>query len=142
MWIDPIYDRTLEDVQYANANRDSPQPLKGARNYTDLNRIAGNIHYLSDILSNYGYVSSATCKTAWTLGEVPSYSEFMKIQSDLISLRYHVVGMVTTPVTPGLPYTHYQKINDIEKILFDTEQMIENMAAAWFYSDELYSGEV
>ena len=32
--------------------------------------------------------------------------------------------------------------NDIERILLDVEQLINNMAAAWYYSGDLYAGEV
>ena len=127
MWKTPIYDRTYSDVRYADQHRDSPLPLKGARNHTDLERITGNIHFLSAWLLEYGYSAPTTCKTDWTLGEVPQRAEINKIRTDVLTLRRAFFVMRTTPSTPELPYTHYQKINDIERILFDIEVLIENM---------------
>lgn len=36
----------------------------------------------------------------------------------------------------------YTVANNIEKILVDINQLLINMAADWFYSGEVYSGEV
>ena len=86
-WIDPIWDRTLSDVVYAANNRGSPEPLKGARNASDLQRVTGNIHYLCDVLVRHGYRIAPTCKTNWAVNEVPPESEFAKIKSDLENLK-------------------------------------------------------
>ena len=141
-WINPIFDRTQTDVDYARANRNSPLPLKGARNYTDLNRITGNIHYLSETLWSYGYTVPVTCKREWVLGEVVPHNELDKIRADLNSLKDNYGLMTTTPATPDLPYTHFRKLNDIEKIIFDVATILQRMIDAWFFSGELYSGEV
>ena len=39
----------------------------------------------------------------------------------------------------GLTHT---EANDIEKILLDVDELITNMTAAYYYSGELYGGEV
>ena len=39
-------------------------------------------------------------------------------------------------------FTNVEVVNDIEQILLDINQLLNNMAAAWVYSGEIFSGEV
>ena len=60
VWINPVYDRTQEDVEYAKQkiaewiaadtmeNSLVVHDLKGCLNVSDLNRIEGNIKYLAE----------------------------------------------------------------------------------------------
>jgi len=139
-WTKPITDRTQSDVEYARAHRDSPSILKGARNYTDLQRWTGNIHHLKDMFNSLGFNIAVTCKTSWTLGEVPPRAEINKIRDDLTTLRSVYAVLPTTPPTPALPYINYQKMNDIEKILLDIEQIIQGFSAAVIHSGTTQSG--
>ena len=54
--------------------------------------------------------------------------------------------LATLPATPEVPSDMsgltYQEANEIEQILVDVEILLNNMAAAWFYSGDLFSGEV
>ena len=140
-FINPIFDRTLNDVNFARNNRNNPLPLKGAINYVDWNRITGNIHYLSDTLLEYGYNVPVTCKTSWALGEVPPLSEFVKIFNDLNKIKQNYYIMQTTPITPSFSWNHYQKINDIERIIFDVENILQWMLNTTIYSNQNYSNE-
>ena len=142
-WIEPITDRNLADVQYANEHRDSPLPLKGARNYTDMIRITGNIAYVHDVLAGFGYnVPPQQSKLTWTIGEIPNAAEIDKIKQDIGALRGIAYVLSTTPAVPELPYTHYEKINAVEKILFDIKMLIERREAGFIFSREMLSGEV
>ncbi len=51
---DLIYDRTEEDVIYAKLNPNSAKKLKGALNYTDLNRIEIWSLYIQELLNSIG----------------------------------------------------------------------------------------
>ena len=138
-WVDPIFDWTLYDV--VAADHSSPEPQKGARNYTDLIRITGNIHYLRDLLVASGISAPPPeSKTAWVLGEVPPYSEIDKIRRDIEALKSAFFVSSATPDTPNLPYTHFQKLNDIEKILFDIEVLFGSVVAAFRHSGTFNSG--
>ena len=54
--------------------------------------------------------------------------------------------LATFSTTPDAPTTErkltYQIANDIEQILLDVDDLISRMIAAYFYSADLYSGEV
>ena len=141
-WISPIYDRTLSDVEQAKSNRNDSQSWKGALNYVDWERITGNIKFVSDELKSRGINPPAmTSKLFWTIGEIPPRAEIAKIRSDLISLYDFWYKLSSTPHPPDLPYTHYQKINDIEKILFDFKQFIDWLDDTNIYSGQFYSGD-
>ena len=135
-WIEPIFDRTQSDVAYAKAHRDSVLPLKGARNHTDLLRITGNIYFLREYFVGFGHIVPAMiCKTAWALGEVPPQSEIEKIRADLDTLKA-VVSLIQTPATPVLPYNHFQKINSVERILWDIEHVLNTIEKEWWITGE------
>lgn len=51
--------------------------------------------------------------------------------------------MASTPPTPDSANNlTWQEANNIEQILLDVDELLTRMAAAWFYSGELYAGEV
>lgn len=137
-WKQPIIDRTQADVQYAQAHRDSLEPLKGARNISDLQRVRDNLQHLSDVLNGYGYVVSLL---AMPISEVPTYSEIQTISNNIQRMRNVLSVFTSTPSTPKLPINVYWKMNDLEKILHDIDILIKNMIAEFTYSGETYSGE-
>lgn len=88
--------------------------LKGALNYTDLNRIEGNCGELSELLG-----MEITTKTGWTLQDIPTVQEFNRIRGNIELLKTSAYTPYNVPDTPEAPLNTYQKINDIEKILYD-----------------------
>jgi len=105
-------------------------------------RITGNIAHLIGVLAEMGYVLPAQkSKLSWAVGEIPPEAEIDKIRQDMEALRGVAVIAPSTPAAPGLPYTRYDKINDVEKILFDIYRMEERRAEGFVYSGEMYSGE-
>ena len=63
--------------------------------------------------------------------------------ANIAALRGSITVLPTTPSTPeSMEFLDYIKATNIEKILVDINQLLINMAAAWFYSGEVYSGEV
>ena len=63
--------------------------------------------------------------------------------SNLAELRKQFAMMASTPQVPAdMENMTYSEANDIEKILEDLDQLLTNMAAAWFCSGDVYSGEV
>lgn len=79
----------------------------------------------------------------WTESDVPTASQMSQYIANINALRGTIAVLSTTPATPkSMELLDYIKANDIEKILADVNQLIINMSAAWFYSGDLYSGEV
>ena len=89
-----------------------------------------------------GNTDSATPYT-WTESDVPTASQMAQYIANVAALRGVVAVFEETPETPAdMQLLTWTEANDIEKILVDINQLLINMAAAWFYSGEVYSGEV
>lgn len=132
-WITPIIDRTQADVnlvlEYDNIGYNNLTPeqkavwnagMKGALNASDLNRIENNIQYLASILELY----NLNIKTNWQISDVPRNNDFNRILSNLNALKdkFHLKYDISLPETPDLPLNSYEKINDIENILYIINQ--------------------
>lgn len=128
-WITPIIDRTQADVnlvlEYDNIgyNKLTPEQkavwnagMKGALNASDLNRIENNTKFVASILGLY----NLNVKTNWQMSNVPRNSDFNRILSNLNAVkdRARVRFDVNLPETPSLPLNSFEKINDIEDILY------------------------
>lgn len=150
-WQTPIFDRTEQDVlkvvTYDNIGykyltdeqkAEWDNGLKGALNYTDVNRIEGNIAYLFDIFG----VSNITVKTDWTHTDIVTLSDFQRILDNIDRLRSLFKVFETTPVTPIVPINTYQKVNDIETILHDMYYIYENGDMAFARNDPVYKAEL
>lgn len=79
----------------------------------------------------------------WTEDDIPTASQMAQYIANIAALRGTIAMLPTTPSTPdSMELLDYIKANNIEQIMVDVNQLIINMAAAWFYSGDLYSGEV
>lgn len=119
--------------------------MKGAYNASDLNRVGEALNYLRDRLAAASYLPSSifTAKTDWTMADIPTASDLRNYLRYVSTIREAMAHFKTTPAVPE--YTgglDYQEANNIEKILFDVDQLITNMLAARYYCGELYGGEV
>ena len=126
---------------------------KGAYNYTDLNRVTEAMQYLDDVFLAYGYTTGYVSILVhpgeterlytWCESDIPTAAHMERYIANVAALRGTVAVLPTTPATPeSMKLLDYIKANNIEKILVDINQLLINMAAAWFYSGEVYSGEV
>ena len=127
-WIDPIYDRSLTDI-----NSKTP---KGYYNADDLNRIEQDCAYLAGI---FGVTVSTR---AWSRTDFPTPGEFERILANLNTLRAAYFLHQTTPPTPQNPVNEYHKANDIEQILHDLYTLYEDNKRAIMYTGEPYAGQM
>jgi len=142
MWLEPVIDRTQADVDYANLNRANVTPNKGARTANDLNRISGNMKYLRDLLVGSGYtVPKMTSRGDWEddSEDFPRQSDIEKFKADITALRNLRITPPICPKVPDLPYTHFQKINDIERIIFELERSLRNMESISYNAGAFYA---
>ena len=135
-----IFDRTQVDVEYARENQASTEFLKGAYNYTDLNRVETWCEYIANMLNSYNYFVDITVKTNWTMLDFPTTSEMERIRSNIIKLKQAYYSFTNIP--DNLDYMDWKKANDIERILSEINVLIENMIASFYYGNEIYAGEV
>ena len=148
-WIDPIYDRTqadvdrvkeLKDIGYFNmTNAEKTEwasDLKGALNRSDLERIENNIQILSDVLD----LNLTTY--AGNVPEIPDVTYYKNLHDNAHAI--YEVGYVrtTTPDAPDNPYNRFDKINDIEKLLYDVHYILEQTFYYWCSTPaQVYAGE-
>ena len=138
-----VTDRTQADVASRNA--------KGTYNASDLNRVGAAMNYVADRLRAVGYDPHISPKTDWKDDDWVDPVAQAVYLGYLAELRKQFAMLESTPEVPprilatainsndGLTYTW---ANDIEQILMDIDVLLTNIAAGWFYSGEIYSGEV
>lgn len=120
-------------------------PLKGAYNYTDLNRVGAALNYVRDRLSEVGHIeqSAFTAREDWSREEIPTAGEMAYYLQCVSTVRGALAQFSTTPVAPSDPnLLDYNAANDIEQILVDVDELITRMMDASYYSGDLFSGEV
>jgi len=133
--LDLIYDRTAEDVAQGTD--------KGYYRHTDLNRVQAAVLYLRELYSGMGYdaVPLPSFRT-WAENDIPRYPQMDAYIRAVRSLD----GLIPVPDAPFLPLSpnrlNYSDANAIEKFLAMMEDSAERISEAWFYSDEVFSGEV
>ena len=116
---------------------------KGTYNASDLNRVGNAMNYVADRLRAAGYDPHISPKTDWKDDDWVDPAAQAVYLGYLAELRSQFAVMQTTPPVPNdMEKLTYQEANDIEKILEDIDRLITNMTAAWFYSGDIYSGEV
>lgn len=142
-----ITDRTQADVDrvhslaskgWANMTADEQAEwlvgMKGAYNYTDLNRVEGAVQTLAEILG-----VTVTVKTDWTVTDIPKQADMNRYLENIRKLRAKNYILAGTPQAPSsMNNFTYSMANNIEKILAD----IETFASTWARSSEVFCGEV
>lgn len=132
-WTPPVYDRLQWDVDNGTD--------KGFMNYHDLNRIETNCKFLAEVLIGYGYPVVVVTKTDWKRTDFPYLSELERIAGNIQLLKDNFYALPTTPALPdNLEVMYYYKLNDIEKILFDLNSVIDLMIKSFRYCGTFYAG--
>lgn len=118
--------------------------LKGAYNASDLNRVESAVKFVWDRFITIGYGSlSLNIKTNWDDSDVLTARDAQRYLNNIKSLRNLIAVPVTTPDVPtDLDYLTYEEANDIEKLLLILDDYISKIISEYFYSGELYGGEI
>ena len=117
--------------------------LKGAYNYTDMNRVESAVEYVSNRLTEAGYVVTPIVKKNWNRTDKPTLSDLQRYMKNIADIRAALATFSTTPEAPSTEKKlTYQMANAMEQILIDVDDLITRMINAYFYSGDLYSGEV
>lgn len=130
-----VTDRTRADVTAGNE--------KGSYNASDLNRVGAAMNYVADRLTEQGYSPVISPRTDWLETDWLTPAAAQVYLSDLAELRRQFAMMQTTPDVPDdMEQLTYTEANNIEKILEDIDLLLTYAAKAWFFSDDVFSGEV
>jgi hypothetical protein len=136
-----ITDRTQSDVDRWRELRDKgwnsmtesernewSESMKGAYNDSDMLRVDEAIKYITNRLNESGYNISIDPYSQWSEDEIPSSNQLSYYLSCIKSLRNILTVYQETPQVPSsMSIINYQDANDIEKILFDIDELITNM---------------
>lgn len=123
--------------------------LKGAYNATDLNRVTAAIEALTETLESYGYdvayepVEVATGRTEWLVRDIPTPEQLTAYLANVSTLRAVLELPEATPAVPAdMGKLTAEEANDIERILLVIGTVINDMTRAWYFSGDLFTGEV
>ena len=130
-----ITDRTRTDV----AN----QTDKGFYNASDLNRVGAAVEYIAGRFTALGYACPVTVKKDWLTSDAPTQRQMETYRQNIATLRGQIAVMQSTPEAPAsMTGLNYVKANNIEQILLDLDALIDKLIKSWYFSGELYAGEV
>lgn len=149
-WIEPVYDRTDEDVTFAktqiqewmtevlSGNPIETYDLKGCLNLVDINRIEGDIQYLSDTLSHL-YYPPGTSRKVWAINGLPTAIDIYRI---LNNVRLIISAYCQQYGVPDVPegMSTYSDINAVEENLLKIKELLDCMQASFQKSAMLKSG--
>lgn len=109
----------------------------------DLNRVGEAMYYVAERLRSCGWDIEVSPRTDWVLTDRATPSAAKRYLDNLRRLRSTLVLFATTPEAPSgeTPFDALEA-NDIEKILIDIEDMVQRTQASYFYSGDLFAGEV
>lgn len=152
MWIEPIFDRNSEDLAFEKnlmllgfANFTDEQKtrwlsgLKGSFNYIDCNRIENDCKYISDI---FGGLPGMKFKTDWNASDILTSSEVERILANVAKLRGFCAIHKDTPEVPKPPLNTIEKLNDLEKILYDINYIFNNETTAFARDNPTFGAEI
>ena len=117
--------------------------MKGAYNYTDLNRVTTAMEDLKAKLNGYGYavpgyapVYVQGSRTAWTEEDYPNTSQMSGFLANVAAIRAVLDLLSTTPGVPSdMASLTVQEANEIEQILCDVETVILRVVYGFARSD-------
>jgi hypothetical protein len=148
----PLYDRNQSDIDYLKSLYESikstgiiPEDylggLKGALNYSDLNRIENNCEYLSSLLNLYGYYNSITVKTNWIVSDLITLEELNRIRHNVNTLLDCYINFSDKQEIIYNNNLNFTQINTLEWNLYIINLYSEYMILGFRNSGEFYSGE-
>jgi len=151
-----ITDRTAQDVErwrylhtkgweaMSEAERDEwRSSLKGAYNYTDMNRVESAVQFIADRFSDLGYYVAPEVKMVWSVSDHPTKADMDRYFANIALLRSILTALPTTPKAPTTEKKlDYQVANDIEQILTDVDRLISSVKQGWYYAGDVFTGEI
>lgn len=152
-----IRDRTREDVLKRaylvkkwldgdisdNEKAEWQNSLKGAYNASDINRVSDAMNELSKVLALQGYGHRLKVKTNWNEED---YIDEENIEYYLKSLKEFLRWYFIFPESPEVPDSltglDWKHANDIEELIYDMALIADLIEKGYFYSGEVFAGEV
>ena len=130
-----IYDRTAADVEEGTA--------KGFYRYTDLNRVQAAVIAVRQRFLDAGYTGIPTPSfLTWYENDIPRRGRMDAYLRAVRSLD-PLIRFYNAPAIPATPdLLDWRGANAIEEFLTLTDDALDRIEGAWFFCDEVFSGEV
>lgn len=130
-----VTDRTQQDVDN--------QTEKGYYWITDMNRVSNAVKYLIDLTKSMGFDIKMLGKSSWPDNYIPTPTDLDRYLSDVKHLREAVKASSFFPEIPStMDNLDHVEANNLERCLELLEFLLFEAQKAWFYSSEIFSGEV
>lgn len=149
-----IFDRTQNDVDTAIVlRREKVQTFqelteseiaileKGTLTINTLNRIESKQDELKNLFNDMGYWNTPISTRQWAYTDIFKGTQFDRILYNLEILREAFFVYKNTPNMPDDNYRKYQTINDVEKILYDLDVMINDVKSNYKECGSFECGE-
>ena len=132
---DLIFDRTSFDLINGTA--------KGNYNADDLNRVAAAVNYVSEMFAQYGYNVPEAVTADWKTNDLPRKSKIDEHHAKTLA----AIGLILYPGKPdkipeALDKLTIEGANAIERALYELIIAGNNIPDSWYFSGELYGGEI
>ena len=132
---DLIFDRTSFDLINGTA--------KGNYNADDLNRVAVAVNYISEMFAQYGYSVPEAVAADWKTNDLPRKSKIDEHHAKTLA----AIGLILYPGKPdkipeALDKLTIEGANAIERALYELIIAGNNIPDSWYFSGELYGGEI
>lgn len=127
-WINPIYDRTQADVDYAKAQiklHNNDTELRGCFNVTDIRRIENNTRYLADELNKLYYFNIINTYS-WDMSSIPYLAHINRIINNVNILWTKYQKPSDSDALPPSILT-YEHLNAIERNQYLLKEMLDDM---------------
>lgn len=148
-----IIDRTAQDVENAKIIRDTKVKAfevltqeeidtleRGAITKNTLNRIENKQAELKELLNEAGYWGTPIINKTWTGEDWQYREEWQRVLNNLDVLKRAYFTYTDTPATPDTKLD-YINLNAVEKILFDINNILEDMIAEFRFCGTFQCGE-
>lgn len=116
--------------------------MRGAYNYTDLNRVGLACELLYGAYQEAGISVEGyeTPKTDWTFEDIPSSQQMNAYLGNIRAFKDTIASERTIPAS--MNYLNYEGANAIEQLLEEAEECMDCIVNAWMYSGETSAGEL
>ena len=158
-WIEPIFDRTLQDISNVKSQLAYIQQtgwstlsateknnflgeLRGTFGKTTLERIINNIYYLEEVLLAHGYnpVLPMRLGKSWSFSSIVTFNQLKGLVADvqaLVDCSYNTIRNLPKDVT----YLDYQMVNDIEHVMWNINWFIGKIEEHILYCGQAKCGQ-
>ena len=150
-----IFDRTQNDVDTAILlRREKVQTFqeltereiatleKGTLTINTLNRIESKQEELKNLFNDMGYWNTPISTRQWAYADIFEGTQFDRILNNLEILIKSFFIYKDTPNVPDNNYRKYQTINDVEKIIYDLDVMINDVKSRYKRCGTFRCGEL